>query len=256
MGFFKHLNFFRVLPFVCKTAFTQVPIAADSLFFLVLDCPGLNCIFDLTFLMQLQNFSAWVLCLELERFAMESFYFRTEMASFEVNRLSRVRDDLCGIEQYYKQSVGPGDYMVTNLVPDAKRVNPVSVDQLLIYPREGYGLNNRSIDADSILRNQPEFKNNRCMIRNQARPFSTVPYMGGGRGNPDVESLLQHSEQVRQGKECGTVTEEFFDQQYTPLIETVKNNIQNPKNLIPEVAASGWVRAGIPSRQYIRDVNC
>ena len=80
--------------------------------------------------------------------------------------------------------------------------------------------------------------------------------MGGGRGNADVESLLLHSEQVRQGKECGTVTEEFFDQQYTPLIETVKNNIQNPKNLISEVAAAGWVRGGIPSRQYIRDVNC
>ncbi len=165
------------------------------------------------------------------------------MATFQINRLSRVRDDLCGIEQYYKQSVGPGDYMVTNLVPDAKKVNPMSVDQLLIYPREGYGLNNKSIDADSIL-------------RNQARPFSTVPYMGGGRGNPDVESLLLHSEQVRQGKECGTVTEEFFDQQYTPLIETVKQNIQNPKNLVPEVAANGWIRGGIPSRSYIRDVNC
>lgn len=187
---------------------------------------------------------------------MDSFYFRAEMATFEINRLSRVRDDLCGIEQYYKQSVGPGDYSVTNLVPDAKKVNPMSVDQLLIYPREGYGLNNRSIDADSILRNQPEFKNNRCIVRNQARPFATVPYMGGGRGNPDVESLLQHSEQVRQGKECGTVTEEFFEQQYTPLIETVKSNIQNPKNLVPEAAASGWVRGGIPSRQYIRDVNC
>jgi hypothetical protein len=80
--------------------------------------------------------------------------------------------------------------------------------------------------------------------------------MGGGRGNPDVETLLQHSEQVRQGKECGTVTEEFFTQQYTPLIPTVKANIQNPKNLVTEVAAAGWVRGGIPSRSYIRDVNC
>lgn len=176
--------------------------------------------------------------------------------TFHINRLSRVRDDLCGIEQYYKQSVGPGDYMVTNLVPDAKQVNPLSVEQLLVYPREGYGLNNKSIDADSILRNQPEFKNNRCIIRNQARPFMTVPYMGTGRGNPDVESLLLHSEQVRQGKECGTVTEEFFTGQFTPLIPTVKENIQNPKNLVPEVAATGWIRGGIPSRSYIRDVNC
>jgi hypothetical protein len=40
------------------------------------------------------------------------------------------------------------------------------------------------------------------------------------------------------------------------LIPSVKENIQNPKNLVPEVAANGWIRGGIPSRSYIRDVNC
>ena len=30
----------------------------------------------------------------------------------------------------------------------------------------------------------------------------------------------------------------------------------HPKNLIPEVAAAGWMRAGIPSRSYMRDINC
>ena len=174
----------------------------------------------------------------------------------EINRLTHTKDDKCGIEQYFTQSIGPGAYATTNLVPNAREVNPLASKNLMLFPREGYGYNNKEIDVDSVLRNQPEFKNNRCIIRNQARPFSTVPYMGGGRGNPDVESLLLHSEQVRQGKECGTVTEEFFDQQYTPLIETVKKNIQNPKNLVPEVAAPGWIHGGIPTRSYIRDVNC
>ena len=79
----------------------------------------------------------------------------------EINRLTHSRDDLCGIESFYSQSVGPGRYMTTNLVPKATGVNPMAVDQLLIYPREGFGFNNASIDADSILRNQPSFKNNR-----------------------------------------------------------------------------------------------
>jgi len=80
--------------------------------------------------------------------------------------------------------------------------------------------------------------------------------MAGGRGNPDVESLLLHPEQVRLGKECGTVTENFFDGQFTPMIDMLKKNIQNPKNLIPEVAANGWIRGGVPSREYVRDLNC
>jgi hypothetical protein len=175
---------------------------------------------------------------------------------FQINRSTHTKDDNCGIEQYYKQSLANGAYYTTNLVPNAREVNPLAIDNLMVFQREGYGYNNKAIDADSVLRNQPEFKNNRCNIRAQARPFTTVPYMGGGRGNPDVESLLLHSEQVRQGKECGTVTEQQFDNVFVPLIPTVKDNIQNPKNLVEEVAASGWVRGGLPSRAYIRDTNC
>ena len=174
----------------------------------------------------------------------------------EINRLTKTRDDACGIDQYYKQSIGPGSYVTTNLVPDAKTVNPLSVQEYLIYPREGYGYNNAAIDSDSVLRNQPEFKNNRCLIRSQARPFLGVPYMGGGRGNADVESLLLHSEQVRVGKECGTVTEQQFDGVFTPMIPNLRDNIQNPNNLITEDASPGWIRGGLPSRSYIRDVNC
>lgn len=174
----------------------------------------------------------------------------------EINRLTHSRDDLCGIQSFYSQSVGPGRYMTTNLVPKATGVNPVASEQLLVYPREGFGYNNAAIDADSVLRNQSLFKNNRCQIRPQARPFLTVPFMQGGNPSRDVESLLLHSEQVRMGKECGTVSEQFFSQQYTPMIPILQKNVQNPKNIIPEVASQGWIHGGIPSRSYLRDVNC
>jgi hypothetical protein len=174
----------------------------------------------------------------------------------DINRMTHARDDMCGIQSYYAQSIGPGRYITTNLVPRAAGVNPLAVEQLIIYPREGYGFNNAQIDADSLLKNQPGFKNNRCLTRSQARPFMTVPYMAGGRGNQDVESFLLHSEQVRMGKECGTVTEQFFDQQYTPMIPLLSKNVQNPNNLVEEVASPGWVRGGLPSRSYLRDVNC
>ena len=170
--------------------------------------------------------------------------------------MTHARDDLCGIQSYYAQSVGPGRYITTNLVPQAAGVNPASVNELLIYPREGYGYNNAAIDADSLMRNQPGFKNNRCLTRAQARPFMSVPYMAGGRGNPDVESLLIHSEQVRMGKECGTVTEQFFDQQFLPMIPILRENVQKPSNLVEEAASSGWIHGGIPTRSYLRDVNC
>ncbi len=176
---------------------------------------------------------------------------------FDLNRLTHARDDACGIQSFYAQSVGPGMYMTTNLVPKASGVNPLSVDQINVYPREGYGYNNRAIDSDSMLRNQPVFNSHKCNIRNQSRPYLTVPFMGNGRGNADIESRLLHSEQVRLGKECGTVTEQFFDQQYTPQIPLLAKYIQNPNNLVQEVASGGgWIRGGVPTRSYIRDINC
>ena len=179
-----------------------------------------------------------------------------QKGTMQVNRLTHTKDDTCGIEQYYIQSVGPGTYATTNLVPEAREVNPLAAKELLMYAREGFGSNNKQIDSESVLKNQPEFNNNRCNIRAQARPFLSVPYMGGGRGNAEVESLLLHSEQVRQGKECGTVTEQQFDGVFIPLIPAVKANIQKPENLITEMASPGWIRGGLPSRSYIRDVNC
>ena len=174
----------------------------------------------------------------------------------DINRLTRPRDDLCGIQQYTKQSVGPGRYATTNLVPKPQQVNPLSVNSLLIYPRDGYGGNNPDVDVESALKNQPGFKVNRCNTRTQARPFLSVPYMGGGCGNPDIESELLQSEVSRMGKACDTVSETFFPQQYTPLVPSLQQTIQNPNNLIPEVAAAGWIRGGLPSREYLRDVNC
>jgi hypothetical protein len=174
----------------------------------------------------------------------------------DIYRLTHTKDDLCGLQQYTKQSVGPGKYSTTNLVPKAEKTNPLSVESVLMFPREGFGGNNQEIDAESILKNQPGFKVNRCNTRAQARPFLSVPFMGGGRGNPDVESALLQSEISRMGKACDTVTENFFPQQFTPLVPSLQQTIQNPNNLIPEVASPGWIRGGLPSRDYIRDINC
>jgi hypothetical protein len=89
----------------------------------------------------------------------------------------------------------------------------------------------------------------------QSRPFATVPYMGRGRGQPDIESGLIYSDWARIERPCGTVTETFFSNQFTPLVPHLSAHIQNPRNLVEEVAASGWVRGGIPCRQYVRSLN-
>jgi hypothetical protein len=71
----------------------------------------------------------------------------------DLNRLTNVKDDVCAVQQRTIQSEGPGEYSLRNLVPDAKKVNPLAVDNLLIYPREGYGYNNKNVNNDSCSNN-------------------------------------------------------------------------------------------------------
>lgn len=178
------------------------------------------------------------------------------MSTFQLNQFTRVHDDQCGIDAFYRQSVGPGFYMMTNLVPQAANVVPQALDNPTIIAKEGYGVIPTSIDHESVLRNHGvQTSKQKCPIRNQSRPFLTVPFMGRGRGEADLEAKLQQSEFVRTGKDCGTVTDKPFTGQFTPLLPHVERNIQNPKHLVPEVAAEGWIRGGIPSRQYVRDLN-
>ena len=255
MGPFLQDTLRRVFPRDWRILFVHIAMAADS--FAAAPRPERSLTVFRTFFTHPQNLAASRLDLVCAIYLCIIIYrYHSEMQGLQLNRLTHTKDDSCGIEQYYKQSVGPGAYTTTNLVPDARDVNPLAAKELLVYAREGFGSNNKQIDSESVLKNQPEFNNQRCNIRAQARPFLGVPYMGGGRGNAEVETLLLHSEQVRMGKECGTVTETQFDGVFTPMIPTVKNNIQKPENLITEMASPGWIRGGLPSRSYIRDVNC
>ena len=176
---------------------------------------------------------------------------------FVINEFTRTWDDTCEVAQHMRDSSGPGAYTIRNLVPKQAAAAKVEYVNPTLLGREGFGYNNSDIDADSRLRNdQQQAGRQRCPLHVQARPFATVPYMGNGRGNPDIESKLIYPEWARIERPCGTVTETFFDNQFVPLVPHLAAHIQNPSNLIPEVAASGWIRAGIPSRQFIRDLNC
>lgn len=174
-----------------------------------------------------------------------------------INSFTRTRDDGCEVLQQYQDSTGPGSYQVTNLVPAQVKAQATEIPNPTLLGREGFGYNNKEIDVDSKLRtDQTQEGRLRCPLHVQSRPFATVPFMGRGRLNPDVESGLIYSEFARVERPCGTITETFLDGQFYPLVPHLAANIQNPKNLIPEDAAKGWVRSGIPTRSWIRSLNC
>ncbi len=78
------------------------------------------------------------------------------------------------------------------------------------------------------------------------RAWSSSPFMANGAPteDKDTESKLIQSMPVRSRKECSTVTDKFFSNQFDPLIPEVKNEIQNVNNWVH----SDWTRGGDPTR--------
>ena len=86
------------------------------------------------------------------------------------------------------------------------------------------------------------------------RPFATVPYLGRGAVDPTLESQIQQGEAVTNKRTVTHLTEKsHLKYRTTPMIQTVKDNIQNPSNLIESSASEGWIRGGVPSRELTRD---
>lgn len=109
------------------------------------------------------------------------------------------------------------------------------------------GLPGDIIDKDSelLLKKDHEEK-----LQLNQRPFATVPYLGRGPGNIDMESkLLQGEANLEKKSENTVMNKEFIDYNKYPLNDDLKNRFNDPSRSIEEMALDGWVRGGAPTRE-------
>lgn len=178
--------------------------------------------------------------------------------SFGIQQLTRLREDDCFKKVDIEASEGPGDYSVSNYndcVCEAIHTKELSLQQPSTFYRDGYGWtsnNGCNIDNDSKLRNARNLTNEREINQLLTRPYATVPYMGRGVGNVCEESNLRTGEDTFQNRPCNNLAGIYIDR-FVPQLSCIRDNIQNPRHLIPEDSDQSWVRGGQPSRQIIRN---
>ena len=80
------------------------------------------------------------------------------------------------------------------------------------------------------------------------RPFLTVPYLGRGSCDPDIETRMMHGERLFQKKSDSTVMDKCFTQ-YSAMIP-VSDSDPNT-NRVEETALDGWVRGGARTRDFV-----
>lgn len=113
----------------------------------------------------------------------------------------------------------------------------------------GNGLNGHIIDIDSDLiinvgKERPLEK-----LQLMPRPFLTIPFLGKGSCDPNIESRLQQGENIYEKKSVSTI----MDKNFTPYMTLYPTKAQedrrnDPKHQIEESALDGWTRGGAFTR--------
>lgn len=178
---------------------------------------------------------------------------------FNVNYKAMSHDDKCFIDVDTRQSIGPGNYGVTNYF-DCECMMPQTVrnatDNVCVPFKNGYGTEQPCVvDDGSKLRWGLTRKFPRCPQREGLleRPYLTVPYMGRGYLRPDEESELKFAEDTKIKRSCNTLSGISIPQIWTPMIDHISANVQSPTHLIQEYNDPAWRRGGSDTRLVVRD---
>lgn len=170
---------------------------------------------------------------------------------------TRIGDDSCDQSQQSMQNASQANYMLTNFRPACPMGN--AVDFATSQPNINFtgshqvGINGCNIDQNSEL-HITDITKPKCRISLYERPFLTVPYLGRGSSHPVLESQLQQGELANNRKSINPSSEmSHLNYRHTPMIPSLKATVTNPANLVEGVAAEGWIRGGLPSRELAKD---
>ena len=178
---------------------------------------------------------------------------------FNINYKATSHDDKCFVDIDTRQSIGPGNYGITNLY-DCECLVPNTVknatDNLCMNFTNGYGTENACVvDDGSKLRIGLHKKYPKCNQQLFERPYKTVPYMGKGVLAVNEETVLKFAEPTSIKRSSNTLSGISVPHQYTPLLDHLSFNIQNVDHIIQESVQSDWVRGGTLSRNVVRDTD-
>lgn len=177
---------------------------------------------------------------------------------FVFDQTTRIGTDACDQSQQSLQNKGNINYMMATYRPMCPSNDIVSFatkqPNINFSGSNRVGIHGCNIDTDSDLMIR-DMSNSKCRISLLERPYLTVPYLGKGKGNPTLESQLQQGDLSSSRKTCTNLSETSdIDYKSIPLIDTIRNDITNPSNLIENEADDTWIRGGMPSREMNRDI--
>ena len=171
---------------------------------------------------------------------------------YTFNTMASLKSDVPDQTQQNLQNTRFGSYSVANYFSQYGSTSQVQFSSQV----PGFLISNEFsvspdvVDIESRLFNNSESARSAEKVQLFERPFSTVPYLGRGGGDPTLEAQLQQGQMIRDLKSVATVSEKpYIDYQSYPIRDDLRLHITNPAFSVEEVAMNGWTRGGASARE-------
>lgn len=181
----------------------------------------------------------------------------TSFFPYTFDSMSRIGNDEPSIDQRNIQNKANIGYTLENFYASCpmNTAKDFALKQPNVFfsgSHEG-GINGCVVDDNSELKYSILSKP-ACKLTLETRPFLTVPYLGRGEADPELELQIRTGENFLNKKTVNNTSEvSFIEYKNYPLLDSLQKTVTNPNNLIEDAAYDGWVRGGMSSREYARD---
>lgn len=185
------------------------------------------------------------------------FEFASSSASdYQLNQSGRMGNDLTDKTQRNVQNSAYLNTVLTHFSSD--KMSTSHVQFATQYPgimvsgtNGGTGLGAMGVDTESSLLWKTNSQRPLEKLQLFPRSFLTVPYLGRGSCDTNLESQLIQGENVRGKKSVSTVMEQnFLPLDKYPLDSDKRTRANEAKYSVEELALDGWVRGGKATRDF------
>lgn len=178
--------------------------------------------------------------------------------NYTFDNSTRIGNDKCGTNEKDVQNKNFSKYQTQSyFASDCGMSKPIhfATQQPNVFYKGSHqmGIGGCNVDDNSKIKIGTIQTSTKSRISLQQRPFLTIPFLGRGPSRPVEESQLQQGGYLGNKKSCKTIMEKSLRDEQMELVPSLKASIQNPTNICEDVAAEGWIRGGLPSRELSRD---
>ena len=176
---------------------------------------------------------------------------------YTFDSMTRIGNDNTAIDQRTIQNMNNANHRLENFYPACpmNKAADFALNQPNVFYKGAHegGIKGCEIETNNELK-YTHISKPACKLTLTPRPFLTVPYLGKGMGDSDAEFQLRVGENALNKKSVNnTMEQSFSNHKNYPLIDSIKETMNNSAYVIEDDAMSGWQRGGVSAREYARN---